>query len=277
VSFRGKVFGGKELEMTMRILFAGMVLLAIATGVWGDWSPGDDHKMHFPQLPDPYGWDINFCSKPADDWLCSQTGLVDDIHTWFSEQNDESQTVERVSVWIYANDPNYLGRGYSAPGSVLWQGEWLASLVNGNSNGNNNLNDFSVVTSLYGTGGQGFYSPLTGSVTPYQHQNIYQLNITDIVDPFRQIEGEIYWLRVDIFAENHTFGWKTADLSDYPTPYTGNIFMDSSTYVDNDGFYNPITDPHTSDFLDLAFVITPEPGTMTLLVLGAWTLFCRRK
>jgi len=36
-----------------------MIVLAGGTGpVRADWDPGDGHKMHFPQLPDPEGWDV---------------------------------------------------------------------------------------------------------------------------------------------------------------------------------------------------------------------------
>ena len=38
-----------------------------------DWFEGDDHKMHFPQLPDPFGWDVMGMEPMvlADDWLCT--------------------------------------------------------------------------------------------------------------------------------------------------------------------------------------------------------------
>jgi hypothetical protein len=50
------------------------------------WQPEDGHKMHYPQLPDETGWDVNG-SLPlilADDWQCSETGPVKDIHWWGS-------------------------------------------------------------------------------------------------------------------------------------------------------------------------------------------------
>lgn len=50
------------------------------------WNPGDPHKMHFPQLPDEAGWDVN-ATEPvvlADDFLCTETGWIKDIHFWGS-------------------------------------------------------------------------------------------------------------------------------------------------------------------------------------------------
>ena len=34
--------------LCMLLIFPSMAL--------ADWDPGDGHKMHFPQLPDPLGW-----------------------------------------------------------------------------------------------------------------------------------------------------------------------------------------------------------------------------
>ncbi|MCJ7578787.1 MAG: hypothetical protein MUO91_10085, partial [candidate division Zixibacteria bacterium] len=45
-----------------------------------------NHKMHFPQLPDLEGWDVYavYPKTLADDWKCSATGPVTDIHFWGS-------------------------------------------------------------------------------------------------------------------------------------------------------------------------------------------------
>jgi len=40
--------------------------------------------MHYPQLPDTDGWDVD-ATMPitvVDDWTCSETGWVKDIHFW---------------------------------------------------------------------------------------------------------------------------------------------------------------------------------------------------
>ena len=64
-----------------------MTSTIVARPATADWMEGDDHKMHFPQLPDPNGWDIEIVSfqhEVADDWICSKTGPVNDIHFWTS-------------------------------------------------------------------------------------------------------------------------------------------------------------------------------------------------
>ena len=72
-------------------------------------------------------------------------------------------------------------------------------------------------------------------------------------------------------------GWKTADVDRYPAPYTGEHFMDDAVFAlsgtgDN---WRELYDPLTGKSLDLAFVITPEPSTILLLVSGI--LLLRRR
>jgi hypothetical protein len=67
-----------------------VAVILVAAPATADWDPGDPYKMHYPQLPDPEGWDVNFSPPlvPAGDWLCTRTGPVSDIHFWFSSQLD---------------------------------------------------------------------------------------------------------------------------------------------------------------------------------------------
>ncbi len=50
-----------------------------------------EHKMHWPQLPDPNGWDVRACFGPdgkqkvlADDFRCTSNGLITEITFWGS-------------------------------------------------------------------------------------------------------------------------------------------------------------------------------------------------
>ncbi len=50
-----------------------------------------------------------------------------------------------------------------------------------------------------------------GEIIPQPHFGIYQINIIDIIDPFEQIEGEIYWLVIEMpWAYDLLIGWKTS-------------------------------------------------------------------
>jgi Dockerin type I domain len=66
-----------------------------------------DHKMHYPQLPDETGWDVN-ATYPlvlADDWECSETGYVKDIHFWGSWMHGEETEILYFILSIHDDIP----------------------------------------------------------------------------------------------------------------------------------------------------------------------------
>jgi len=42
-----------------RLMITSLCVLFANSIAFADWAPGDPHKMHFPQEPDPYGWDVD--------------------------------------------------------------------------------------------------------------------------------------------------------------------------------------------------------------------------
>ena len=105
-----------------------------------EWQRGDPHKMHWPQLPDlsATGIDISLSrGMLADDFKCTGTGPIRDIHIWGSFLEDilpgngpGSLTLE---LSIYSDIPATTDR-WSRPGTLLWQrtfkpGEYIASKV----------------------------------------------------------------------------------------------------------------------------------------------------
>ena len=223
------------------------------------WQYGDRHKMHFPQLPDLDGLDVNFTEPKilADDWQCSKSGPVEDIHFWFSAQGDWLDLqgnlynqIFNIHVSIHANIPtNPDGTGYSRPGDLLWQQDFLPDSL-------------WVTFREYAQGDQGWYDPNTGEYNPNDHFMIFQCNITDFPDPFIQERDSIYWLDITI-ASMMPLGWKTADRAVYPEPYTGQHFEDDAVWGDFpipvwwELRYPPLH-PDESQSIDLAFVITGD-------------------
>ena len=230
----------KSSLLCVVLLFFGSSVVA-----FGDWDPCDSYKMHFPQLPDPFGWDIAFCwagpteqrLELADDWQCTKTGPVNDIHFWISWEGDDVGTIESVMVCIYSNNPNGPS-GWSEPNVSLWS----RYFPDGTS---------TITVRPYGTGQQGWYDPNTGMWLRPDHNNYYQVNITDINDPFIQKEGEIYWLGIHIKAvpfPECRVGWKTAVRPQ---------FMDDAVWRPlTGGPWMELRDPNTYESLDLSFVIT---------------------
>ncbi|MBN1795625.1 MAG: PEP-CTERM sorting domain-containing protein [Sedimentisphaerales bacterium] len=250
----------------VRVLCVGVLIIIVAGVSFGHWEEGDDYKMHYPQLPDPDGWGVaaqyDYCSwlwwewgtrrGLADDWLCTETGYVEDIHFWGSWKGDIKGTVHNIAIGIFADDSG-------EPGTLLWH---------------RNFDDSYFHEELAGSGSQGWYDPYSDSYIEGDHEKYYQYNIPFIDGPlFYQEEGNIYWLGISINYEGCEFGWKTSDDhwgSD--AVYLTNM-KESPPYWEWAELYNPLP---PGESLDLAFVITPEPATLLLLGLGGISLRKRR-
>jgi hypothetical protein len=206
------------------------LLIGATTVTIADWSEGDGHKMHFPQFPDPNGWDVDFHDwELGDDWRCSETGNVTDIHFWISWFGDMNQTIPWVKVSIYSNDPG----PPSKPMNLLWS---------------RNFGEDEFIIAGPWDGDQGWLWPY-GNFEEHNHKLYYQINIPEIIDPFEQKEGEIYWLVIGMpyYDPPIAVGWKTS--LDH--------FMDAAVWG-GPGNWAPIEDPLTGDQIDFAFVITGE-------------------
>jgi hypothetical protein len=211
--------------------------------------------MHFPQLPDPNGWDVNTTRDfMYDDWQCTGTGPVSDIHFWGSWKGDIQGQFERIVVQIFADvpagsDPQYTFSHPTWP-TPLWNRTFYSQ-------------DWTM--RLAGTGDQGWFDPQPpGAVNRHDHLNYYQINFQDIVDPFIQDQDTIYWLAIHAITTTvgPEFGWKTSQ----------DHFNDDAVYYYFPPGWNELRDPYTYESLDLAFVITPEPAALALLSLAVVAL-----
>jgi hypothetical protein len=227
-----------EVEAKMKKKIVGIFVCMLLIGATGiavaDWSVGDGHKMHFPQLPDPNGWDIDFGYwYLADDWRCSETGPVGDIHFWISWWEDNVQDISWIQVEIWSNNPQGPG-GYSQPLDKKWEHKFYPA-------------EFIIAGPWDGV--QGWMLPWY-EAWPDNHFTYYQINIPDIDEPFDQNEGEIYWLVIQMsFAEELVVGWKN----------TNDYFMDHAVWSED-----PDIGWYIIDGIDFAFVITGEDSVPDL-------------
>jgi len=187
--------------MSKKILSIIFSMLLVVTSIVtiADWDPEDGHKMHFPQLPDPTGWDVHATIPMicADDWMCSETGYVKDIHFWGSWLGDDEGTVTKFKIWIYNDIPVGNNYQYSRPGKALWYREII---------------DFQIRGPYEGT--QGWFWPELNEWNYPDHYRYYQYNVfLDQEDWFPQEEGTIYWLVISAVVEgNQQWGWKSSNF-----------------------------------------------------------------
>jgi len=125
-----------------------------------------------------------------------------------------------------------------------------------------------------------WYDPATGLYLPDNHRRAFQYNFfIDPTEAFRQEYCNTYWRDVKVLARpepDFAFGWKTTRARHPDLRWNDDAVWESPT-----AGWLPLTYPRGHEFypesLDLAFVITPEPATMTLLLLGGAALLYRKR
>jgi hypothetical protein len=277
-------------------------LMAVAVCVWAvsaraDWDPQNpDPDTKWVQLPDLNGWDVNVTGPNvlADDFMCTETGVITDVHLWGSWKGDNVGQLTRIRLAIFSDIPAEGRCDYSQPGDMLWNADIDPSQVGD-----------AVLMRPVACGDQGWYSPAGDWHREDDHEGVWQVNILlDKFVPaeglFHQDEGTIYWLAVSVetawpdAGQTPTtaggdgqfyppkFGWKTSsdhwnDDAVWGTLYTREDGGDES-------FWNELIDPTGCESLDLAFVLTgtpdtsvPEPGIMAIFGFGVMGLLVRRR
>ncbi len=184
--------------------------------------PGDVKWVQWPDLT-PNGIDIKVDQlvTVADDWLCTDTSLLTDVHLWGSWLGDRKGIIDSIELTVYADDP--IGPGGTDPKNEFSkpdvQALWRAVFAKGR---------FSE--SLYAEipePGEYWWDPRIRQAIPGADRQIWRIDIP--IEPgeaFKQLgkpdSPVIYWLQVRVKTAEGEFGWKTRRWPDH--------FMDDATW-----------------------------------------------
>ncbi len=281
--------------LTTALLFA---LLTPSTAQ-ADWNTGDPAK--WVQMPDlsPQGMDVNASVDLgvggfpqlvvlADDFRCTSTDPITDIHLWGSWKNDLLPLVfDASSPTFFSPDPGAVmfnlsihadipanqnpDGPFSKPGELLWSHIF-------------NPGEFTArpwATNIE----EGWLDPISGQFIFPGDTVAWQYNFLIPEDEAFIQQGTstlpvVYWLDVAAIPQNEgpvpeepLFGWKTSiDHFNDTAVYGPTELINWPNATD----WRPIDSPTGVTQLDMAFVITPEPATLALLTLGVLAMLRRR-
>lgn len=245
----------KPVVVMIGLLLVGC--LALAGAARADWNPGDPFKWLQPPDLTNTGVDVqvNYYRTLADDFLCTESGPITDIHIWGSFKSDLVPPLPfpiRLGIWTNVPDG---GQGFSTPGTRVWDKTFYA--------GDYTSRQYATVSQ-----GEYFWDPVSGDQG--SDTKVYQFNF--FINPaqaFSQVLGTTYWLSVHAQLDPalYPFGWKTSLqhwMDDAVYRASGSDPWQELTYFTGH--------PLAGQSMDLAFVMTTVPVPGSLLLLGSGLL-----
>lgn len=268
----------------------GVLLAATAcTTALADWNVGDPHVMHFPQVDKnasgQLAYDVNVSLAPglrhdwvADDWQASKTTAVTGIHIWGGWYDNHRRPGAGYTdhgtfqLSIYDTAPT------GGPGALLWTQDFTAGSYK------TRLAPNSAATQWLDPGW-----PIPSNFAG----ETYQINFSIAASSaFVQQQGQMYWLAVnntvdvngdgmidmsDIMASQF-FGWRNTGLhfgaDAVHAPGTSLMLPPTAPPVTG---WTTLPDPDGMPRFDMAFVVTPAPGTLAAVACFGTVLARRRR
>ena len=229
----------------------------------------------------------------ADDFECTSTGPITDVHIWGSWRHDILPLrFDPTAEAIFVPDPSMVSFRLSIHSDIPAVFDPFTGIVVEHSRPGELLWDRifdpgTFAVRQYASNLQeGWLDPLSGNYEFPGDTVVWQYNfLIDEAEAFLQkgtaTDPIVYWLDVTAIPmsegstpEEPIFGWKTSR----------DHWNDDAVYGSTDPVNWPFPDewlelrhPLTDESLDMAFVITPEPATMGLLAIGGVSILVRRR
>jgi len=213
----------------------------------------DTNGIKWVQRPDLVsGIDYN-ATQPytlADDFKCTNSGPITDIHLWGSWLSDQVDPGATYTLAIWSDAPTNVDKPFSHPGNLLWSQVFAP--------GNYTICPYTNVA-------EPFYNP-GGAATQGNSTNLYYLCFfPDPANIFKQAgspnQPTNYWLSVSVQSSPlgaEPFGWKSS--FDH---YNDTAVQTTVAFPQPSGAWNPFFDPIQSGHVDLAFKITTATNNPT--------------
>ena len=277
-----------------------LLTVLVAGQALADWNEGDPYKyVQLPNLTET-GVDIKVDEGIvlADDFLCESKDKITDVHIWGSWKEDLIGEINLVGLSIHDNVPAVWDPAQglyepSQPGPERWYRDVVPEPIYDSAihAGYFTVRQYADIHPQYE-----WWWEVDEVLIQNGDQQVWQINCYIDEDEAFMQEGDasaamIYWLdlKVDVnpvgTGTQPEFGWKTSQehFEDDAVIWDDQLGVWKELryplgHPMHDPFdpANPMDDPAIGS-VDMAFVITPEPATMTLIGLGGLAVLLRRR
>jgi hypothetical protein len=264
-------FRSLEMFFTQAALASASAIFWCATmPAMGQVQCVDTNVVKYIQPPNLAGFDVlNTAWTLADDFICTNTGPISDIHIWGSWLNNNKSTITNFWLGIYDDvpaNPNNPTNSNSHPGNLLWQESFTpGGAVPGQ-----------FVESFWADSQEQFLDPGPPAIIGTDDQAWYYCLYP--TNPFTQTGSssapKVYWLAAYVQVSSAVgeptpqYGWKTTSIvqndTSVHTPWPGSAPGTNASWIPT-GYQPPAGGPLVP--LDLAFKLETPTNTSSALCM----------
>jgi hypothetical protein len=251
---------GAVLAAVALAVVASLVTLGFARDGGGSAEAQPGSAVKWVQRPDtsPYGLDVGTLDPVhvplvlADDFQCSESGLITQIDFWASWYHDAppggDPSMVQFILSLHKDVPAGVDQPWSHPGDLLWMYYYPAG---------------ACVVQPSGMGQEGWFDPFLPYYDPFADTMIWLYTCPIPAPYFQQAKGTIYWLDVQAMPMGGMFGWKTS-LDKWNDDGVWSMGMEPIPPLSWLELRYPSGHPLSPQSIDLAFEIWGQPCSALL-------------